>query len=354
MDSHETSRNVKDSIPSEWTREANVIFALANSDRYRNFLERFLVRAGRIFRLPWWVVHALLYLLTAVAFVWWIDLPRLYPHLPYIAFSLEQIGEFTFTTFMIYHLRESRTVAVLAAARIPRWTDRSTWLRRYLAPTSWGWTIHQRKSAWAVRGWVVIAFLLLVYYGGQFLSYRTHAPWIPHPHNSWASLYPYPQLLYLYPTIAKAAMMVAGAAQLWWLYGLIQVSRGKYPSGLTSKQREDLSVQCGRAATRLSLGVSVATAIWVAGRTLATGFTFWAYLYSVWLLLLFAFQAAIIGGVFPIARFNGRFLRELIASNFRISWEATRARRVATLSAVWALALCVGPVAQLTAFLAKP
>lgn len=353
MDSQRNSHERNGSIPPEWTRDAGAIFALSNSGLYRHFLERFLSRTGRILRLPWWIVHLFLYLFTAAAFVWLINLHRLYPHRSYAAFGLEQVGEFTFTCFMLYQLRATRSVAVLAAVRISDWKQRTTWLRRYLAPTSWGWAIPWHRPRWAIRGWAAIAFLLVIYYGGQFLSYRTGIPVIPHPHNPWASLYPFPQLLYIYPTLAKASMMIAGAAQLWWLYGLIQIAHGKYPSGLTRKQRSDLSVECGRAATRLSLGVSVATAIWVAGRTLAYGFTFWAYLYSAWLLLLFGVQAAIIGGVVPFSPVKGRFLRQLLASTFEISWEPTRASRWATLSAVWALALCVGPVAQLTAYICR-
>ncbi len=348
-------------LPSELREQTGIVLALTNSNFYRHFLERFLDGVGRVLRVTWWVIHLALYLAVGVVFVLLIDVPRLYPNQGYFSFWGEQIGEFMFTTFMLFHIRKSRTVAFLAAARISDGKARLIWLRRYLAPTYWGWVVRweprrRSKLQWIVRVWFATAFILLVYYLGQFVYYRNLLPWFPHSRSYWdAYYYPYPQLLYLYPTIAKAAMMVAGVAHFWWLYGLSEIVRGRYPSSLTSRQKRSLYFECGQTAIRLSVVVSAATVVWVSAHALAYGFTFWFYLYSLWLLVLFMAQVAIIKDLKPYRRIAGRSFREifqeLIAPDFAISWQFTGIRRFATLSAVWGLILCLGPLAQLAASL---
>ena len=341
MESSAATGEVVKSITAELSEEAAIIFALSNSSFHKNFLERFLGATGRLLRLPWWAVHLAFYLGVSLAFVYLLNVNRLYPKAGYVSFGAEQVGEFIFTTFMLWHLRRSRSAAVLAAARITDGKNRLIWLRKYLAPASWGWVARLGNREWNIRVWFVSAVLLTAYWGSQLIYYRGGWLRVPHSQYYWAIYYPYPQLLYIYPTIAKAAMMVAGAAHFWWLYGLMSLVRGRCPSGLTIRQRRSLYLECGRAATQFSLGVSAATVVWVSARALAYGFSFWAYLYSFCLLLVFAGEVVIITDAkFPWI--SAQFLRQLIAPDFAIEWQVA-----ATLSAVWGLILGLGPMAHI-------
>lgn len=353
LESPDMSPEMATAIPAELNEQANIVFALSNAGFYRHFLERFLAEAGRVLHVPWWVVHLALYLATTIAFVVLLPVPRLYPSAGYVSYAAEQVGEFMFTVLMLYHLRSARTIAVLAAARISNGRARLLWMRRYLAPTSWGWVLRWRNRQWTMRVWSATAILLMVYFCGQFLFYRAQLPWLRHFRNSWDLYYPYPQLLYLYITFAKAAMMVAGAAHFWWLYGLIAIIRGRYPSSLNVGQKESLYFECGQAATRLTVVVSAATVVWVLAHALAYGFTFWAYLYSFCLLVLFTAQVIIVKGVKPYPRISARFLREMIAPDFAISWPVSGVGRFATLTAIWGPILSLGPLAQFVGALGK-
>ncbi len=349
-------------ITADLNEEASIIIALSNSNLYKHFLERFLDGIGRSVHVPWWMVHFVLYSAIWVGFIFLIDVPKLYPNAGYFSFGGEQIGEFIFTTFMLYHIRKSRLIAILAAARIKNTGTRLIWLRRFLAPAYWGWIVRwrisgQRKGQWVLRTWAATACVLTVFLGGQYIYYHGNLRWFPHAHSYWGLYYyPYPQLIFLYATIAKASMMVAGFAQFWWLYGLMGIIRGKYPSSLNSQQRKLLYFECCQAAIRFSMVVSAATAIWVFGHALDYGFTFWSYLYSVWLALLFIMQTAVIKNLqlrFKFSKEFREFFGELLAPDFAILSEFTGIRKFATLSAVWVLILCPGPLAQLAASISK-
>ena len=336
----------------ELGRETATISALSNSDFYKTGLERVLASSARLLRLPWWAVHLGLYLLVSIAFVCLIDVTRLYPKSGYVSFPAEQAGEFIFTTFMLWHLRESRATAILAAARITGGRNRLIWLRKYLAPESWGWVVRLGNRPWNLRVWVADAALLAAYWGGQLIHYSATVMRFPYSHEYWVAIYPYPQLLCVYPTVAKATMGVAALAHFWWLYGLMAIARGKYPSSLSTKEKHALYLECGRAATQFSLGVSVATVVWVLARALARGFTFWAYLYSLCLFLLFAGQVVIITGArFPWG--TKQFLRQLIVPDFAIQAQVVGIRRFAALSAVWTLILGLAPLAMIAGALGK-
>jgi hypothetical protein len=344
----------------ELKEKAAVVFALSNSSLYKHFLERFLEKFGRLLRLPWWGIHFVLYLATWTAFVLLIDVPKIYPNTGYFSFGGEQLGEFMFTTFMLFHIRQSRSIAILAAARIDIAEDRLIWLRKYLAPIYWGWIMRWRFYPGAkmrkgiLRTSLATICVLIVYYSGQYLYYHSDLLWIFHAPRSWeVHYYPYQQLIYLYPTIAKAAMMVAGLGHFRWLSGLMKIVRGECPSTLNSKQRKHLYFECCQVAIRASMVVSAATAIWVVGDTLAKGFTFWSYLYSVWLVLIYAAQVIIIKNLRLHPKLNKRtfrnFFRELIVPDFAVSWQFTGIRRFATLLTVWGLIISPGPLAQLAA-----
>ena len=332
---------------------AAVVFNLARSTAYKHFLERFLEATGRILHVPWWAVHFIIYLLIWTAFILLIDVPKLYPKAGYFSFGGEQIAEFTFTVFMLFHIRQCRSIGILAAARIEDNDTRQAWLRRYLAPSYRGWMMGRKfdptrqKSQWILGAWLVTVGLFLAYLGGQFLDYRGYLQWLLQAPSFWAlHYYPYPQLIYLYATMAKVAMMVAGVGYFWWLFGIIGIASGKYPSTLNSRQREQLYFKCCQVAIRASIVISAATATWVAGHALAFGFTFWAYLYSVWLLLIYAAQVVIINNFRPReeadkSKWPSSFLK-LIALDFAVPRQLAGSGRFAI-----ALAFSPGSLAQL-------
>lgn len=337
MNSSEASGEMVKAITADLSEEAAVIFALSNSDFYQNFLERFLAASGRLLRLPWWAIHLGLYFGIGIAFVCFLNVHEMYPNGGYISFGAEQVGEFMFTAFMLWHLRKSRSAAVLTAARIANGRDRIIWLRKYLAPVSWGWVVRFGRRQWAIRVWFLNVALLTAYWGSQFLHYRVAVHRFPHSHDFWAVSYPYPQLLYIYPTMAKAAMAIAGVAHFWLLRGMVSVVRGRYPSNLSATEKESLYLECGQTATQFSLGVSAAIVIWVLARALAYGFTFWAYLYSFCLFVVFAGQVVIItDSRFPWI--SAPFLRQLIAPNFAMEWQV---------AGIGGLILGLGPMAQI-------
>jgi len=328
-----------DFIAPELHKEATVVFALSNSGLYKHFLERFLYGIGRLLRVPWWSVHFILYAATWTAFVLLIDVPKIYPNTSYFSFGGEQIGEFMFTTFMLFHICQSRSTAILVAARIGNTESRLVWLRRYLAPIYWGWILRWkfysggRMRQIILPTWLATICVLIVYFGGQLFYYHGYLLWVFHAPRYWeVYYYPYQQIIYLYPTIAKAAMMVAGLGHFRWLSGLMKIVRGEYQSTLNSKQRQQLYFECRHMAIRASIFVGAATAIWSVGDTFAKGFTFWSYLYSAWLLLIYAAQVAIIRNLRLYPRhkkgtFRGIFW-ELVM--FGVSWQFTGIRRFAT------------------------
>jgi len=337
--------------------QAVIAFALAGSDFYKHGLERFLEGIGKLLRVPWWVVQIGLYLATAVAFVLLIDVPKLYPNGGYFSYGAELVGEFTFATFMLYHLRRCRTIAFLAAARISNEMARLIWLKKYLAPTYWGWTLLIKipprfKFQLVLRTWLATIIVLIVYYCGQFLYYRTHLPWLIHSHSFWDDSYPHPQLLYLYVTIAKAAIMVAGLAHFWWLYGVLSIFRGIYPSSMSQRQKQILQFECRQAVVRFNVGIGAAAGIWMLAHDLTYGATLWFYLYSVWLLMIFIGQLAIIQNLKPFSWFSFLSFRQLIWPIFDISHQIAGINQ----SALWAVRVSiVSPVilGHLGAFISK-
>jgi len=333
--------------------EADVVFALAKSGSYRHFLERFLDASSRLLQVPWWAIHLALYLATSVVFIWLVNVPKLYPGGSYVSFGAEQIAEFMFTTFMLYHLREARGVAFLAAARIRDGVARQFWLRAHLGPASWGWLLRRARPRLIIRPWFATALMLMAYWGGQYIYHYIRPAWLAHPRSYWDTSYPYPEIIYFYPTLAKASLIIAGAAHFWWLYGLIGLVRGRFSSSLDDKHRRLLYFECGRSAIRLSLMVTGTTVLWVVARALNYTPTFWVYLYSLWLIALFAAQVVMIKGLKPLAWINPNFFRELIAPDFAISWEFAGIRRFATVAVLWVLMISVGPLAQLAAAVAK-
>jgi len=293
-------------IPAEVNGEAEVAFTLPNSEFHRHFLERFLEACGKILCLPWWSIHLILYLMTGAAILTLLSVRQLYPGAGYVSFGAEQLAEFTFTMFMLWYLREARSVAILVAARIANSEDRRIWLRAFFAPLAWGWVVRCRNRRFTVRVWLATAVVLAGYWGGQYLFYGAKV--FPHPSTYWDSSYPYPQILYVYPTLAKAEVMVAAVAHFWWLSGLMSIAKGRYSSTLSATQRRSLCSDCTRIAIWFTVAVSGAAGFWVLARGLAYGFSSWAYLYSSCLLLLLAEQTVIFIDLQPRKWFRKLFV----------------------------------------------
>ncbi|MCX6927922.1 MAG: hypothetical protein NT154_32640, partial [Verrucomicrobia bacterium] len=132
-------------LPPDIRRDIEVILPLATSGFLDHFLESFLAKAGRLFRLPWWLVHAALYALVAIVAAVWVDQRKFFPRGGSLTLCGILAAEFVFTTWMLVHIRQSRTLALLAVARLNSGHDRLTWLRTFFGPMHWGWVIRGRS-----------------------------------------------------------------------------------------------------------------------------------------------------------------------------------------------------------------
>lgn len=284
-------------LKSGAAKEAVTILMLENSGLYEHFLERFLKRIADFLRVPWWIVHVGLYLITSLAFLQLFDIHKLYPRAGYMSYDWELIGEAFFTTFMLLYLRFCRAMAFGAAAKITNMKYRAAWLRRYLAPTCLGWHVAIRRKdggvafSFMVRVSSATVIVVLAYYLRELI-------WHPHERSWVAHYYLFPQLIYLYVTLAKAAMMIAVLAQLWWLRGMMSIIGGEFPNGLTPADKRSFYFECCRAATRLTLLVSVGALAWMFGHGLGYGISNgWSFAYSLCLLGLFTAQVAVLKGL---------------------------------------------------------
>lgn len=88
--------------------------------------------------------------------------------------------------------------------------------------------------------------------------------------------------------------------------------------------------------------VTTATVIWVLARALTYTPSFWVCLYSLWLVVVYATQVAVINGLKPFPWISTQFFRALIVPDFAPSWQ---------LVALWVLMFCVAPLAHLISLL---
>lgn len=213
-------------LPPALRREAAVLLPLATSGFLEHYLERFLETAGRWLRVPWWFIHAGLYLLTGLLAARCVNLAKLFPGGPGMALWGVFAAEFTFTTWMLTHLRQARTLALLTAARIESGADRLTWLRRFYGPMHWGWVMRARNDPSHHRrpkrlGLLPLTVLLMAIFYVYLLwpSLESGSPglWLIFSFH----------LLGCYPLAAKAAMLLAVLAHFWLLRGLVK-SRARH------------------------------------------------------------------------------------------------------------------------------
>jgi hypothetical protein len=307
----------------EFKQQLAILQTLASSPFHQHFLERFLGWLGRPLHLPWWGVHALLYGVTVALFVAFGNIHAQFPRGGY--FSLIGTGaEFLFTTYLLWHIRQSRTQAFMVAARMTSGPHRLIWLRRYWGPLHWGWTVPLSGPSGTlspsdgervgVRGlpfrnpkseigapnsalgtphscrlpvWCVTVLLL-----GLFYATLLWTRWHPGPFGDPALRFPHE--LCVYTDVAKAAMIVAVLSSFWTLYGFTQAVRGRYPTSMNRQQRLDLVYHCHQSVLRLSWVVGLTTGLWLFAYGLDHGFTRWSWWWSFWLAVMFATNHTII------------------------------------------------------------
>jgi hypothetical protein len=289
-----TAPNGLEELPPGLIRDVGVILPLATSGFLEHFLERFLETTGRWLRVPWWLVHAGLYLLTGLVAARCVNLAKLFPGGPGMALWGVFAAESTFTTWMLVHLRQARTLALLTATRIESGADRLTWLRRFYGPMHWGWVIRDRNDPRRYRrtmrlGLLPLTLLLMasfyVYLLWPALESGSPGLWLIFSFH----------LLGCYPLAAKAAMLLTVLAHFWLLRGLVKVARGTLPNTLTENARARLWAEIRRWALRLNLIVALATGAWMYIHAISVGPTIWPYALTVGLMALFLTQGIILG-----------------------------------------------------------
>ena len=302
-------------------------------------MERFLETASRWLRVPWWLVHAGLYVLTGLLAARCVNLQKLFPGGPGMALWGVFAAEFAFTTWMLVHLRQARTLALLAVARIESGPDRLTWLRRFYSPMHWGWIIRARNAsnrprqpesvrenpesannsqreeaqtsqfsrASTAKSQSLLTLAATLQAGSQrlgllpltlllmagfyvYLLWPSFEPGSPGPRLIFSF-----HLLGLYPLAAKAAMLLAVLAHFWLLRGLVQVARGAWSSSLTEHACGRFWIETRRWALRLNFIVALATGAWMYIHAVSVGPTIWPYALSVGLMALFLTQGIILG-----------------------------------------------------------
>lgn len=294
-----------------FSEQLTALQTLRASRFHQHFLERFLEGLGRQLRLPWWAVHALLYVLTLGVFAAMADVRAQFPRTGYWGL-LGFLPEYIFTTFMLWHLRECRRQAFLVVAQLPPGPQRLHWLRRYWAPMHWGWMIPwQRWMGGGVRtrpaaeegtpprlatraasvgcylpAWGVTVLLLGVFYASLF----------------WPGLHPgpfgnrdlrFPHEWCVYTDLAKTAMIVVVLANFWVLRGFVRLAWSS-DIALNRSQRRALLEFSRRSALRLACVVGMATGLWFFAYGLDHGFTRWSWWWSFWLAVLFSVQAIVL------------------------------------------------------------
>lgn len=98
----------------------------------------------------------------------------------------------------------------------------------------------------------------------------------------------------VYVHLCKAAMMIAVLAHFWWLGEIMRVVHGAVPCSLGRRQRDLADSECRRTALRLAFGVRGAASLWMLAHGLALSVTYWSYLFSLGLAVLFTAQFVIL------------------------------------------------------------
>jgi len=326
--------------------QAAIALALASSDFHQHFLERFLVRAGRMLRVPWWSVHLFLFLTTWAVSIVALDICKLFPRLSLPSMAMVALAEFGFTTFMLVQIRRCRAQAFVLAARIDGEKERLIWLRRYLGPIHWGWIISTASDRHAEPKRIVhvrlshLTIIVLALFYAHWLCFV----FLPGSPGIWAIYKPH--IFWFYTHTAKASMLVAVLGYFSWLTGTMKIARGNYANCLSLKQRQLLYFESCRTAIRLSVAVGAVTGLWMFAHGIACGVTYWSYLLCLCLMFLFFRQITILSGR-PLFSLNtsGEWLAPLLAIV-----QSRAVFRPGELLAVLASIACPAALNQLGAF----
>lgn len=304
--------------PSDpFKQQLAVLQTLSASPFHQHFLERFLDCLDRWLGLPWWAVHALLYVLTVAVFIGLGHVQTQFPHGGYLSLS-GAVTEFVATTYLLGYLRRSRTEAFLVAARMVSPQERLVWLRRYWGPMHWGWIVALTPSngsasspGWfrrlllkyfgpviLIRIWFVAVLLLGLFYTTLWLG------WHPGPYGAPALRFPHE--VCVYTDLAKAIAILVVLANFWMLHGLMRIVCGHCATALNPHQRMDLLRHAQRSVLQISCVAGLAVSGWLFTYGLDHGFTHWSWWWSFWLAVLFLTNLAILGnrGRRPFDRFE--------------------------------------------------
>ena len=282
-------------LPPALKRATGVVLPLATCGSLEHFLERFLGHASRWLRLPWWLVHAALYVGGVALSVIFADQSKFFPRGGNITLCGVLAAEFVFTTWMLLHLRQARTLALLAASRLESGEDRLTWMRTYFGPSHWGWVIGRKRGSAGNPGPICLRLpgLTLALVAGFYL-YLVLWGTEPGSHGAWQTCRAH--LFGLYALLAKCSMLLAVLAQFWLLRGLVRLLRRDWRDSISNAARLRLWSETRRLAVRLNLIVGTATGIWMFVNGLALGVTEWSCVLSAWLLGMFVVQGVMLDG----------------------------------------------------------
>lgn len=295
-----------DGMPPGCEEQLTLLQTLSTSPFHRHFLERFLEGLGRALGVPWWGVHALLYVLTLALFIGLGHVQTQFPRGGYLSL-IGFATEFMATTYLLDYVRRSRTEAFLVAARMTFPQERLVWLRRYWGPMHWGWIIPLVSASGSDRSpgrfrrllirlfgpvirlrlWVVAVLLLGLFYTTLWLG------WHPGPYG--APTLRFPHELCIYTDFAKAVAILVVLTNFWMLHGLMRIVWGLCSAALTSPQRTALVRYCQGSVVRISCVAALAVGGWLFTYGLDHGFTNWSWWWSFWLAVLFLTNLAILG-----------------------------------------------------------
>jgi hypothetical protein len=282
-------------LPPALKRATDVVLPLATCGSLDHFLERFLGQASRWLRLPWWLVHAALYVGGVALSLMFADQSKFFPRGGNITLCGVLAAEFVFTTWMLLHLRQARTLALLAASRLESGEDRLTWMRTYFGSSHWGWVIGRKCGSAGNPGPICLRLpgLTLALVAGFYL-YLVLWGTEPGSHGAWQTCRAH--LFGVYALAAKAAMLLAVLAHFWLLRGLVRLLRGEWENSLNDAARLHIWADTCRLAVQLNVVTSAAAGIWMFVHGLALGVTGWSWLLSISLLAMFIIQDNILGG----------------------------------------------------------
>lgn len=279
-------------LPLQLRNQLRSVHALASSETFLTPLERLLGLIGGRTLLGIWLPHTLCYLATWAVIVRWVSIDYLFPRGRYETLTIQLLASYAFTTFMLWELRRIRSTAIRAVSAIEAPEIRLNEVRRCLGPMQWGWSLKLPFSPGIGRKRGRISPLVLVF--AILAIHYVHIPWFDWTDKSqplW-SIY-YPEVVGFYNNFCKAAMMVGVLSQFSTLAALARILRGDVRSALSPVDRSMIADECRTSALRIAIGVGAATGLWMAANRYDYGISYWSYLFSFLLAVIFVVETAL-------------------------------------------------------------